>query len=136
MSAFMVGKKHIDTLVTEALRSDYGSAWGYYHGTHPRVEVTYDTADFIGQMLWNENERSMKARYGGDEPDAESYVFMGASHVSAVQLLKSLDCYEYQACETDDYFQSEAHSFCQALRRRAIGELPGYEAAVWGVPGE
>jgi hypothetical protein len=46
---------------------------------------------------------------------------------------KAIACYEYQACECADWEQSEAVQFCDALRRKMIARLPGYEAAPWGV---
>jgi len=50
-----------------------------------------------------------------------------------VQTLKAIACFDYQACETDDWQQSEAFAFCEALRDRAINKLPGYSEAKWGI---
>ena len=58
----------------------------------------------------------------------------GAPRYSPVQCLKMIDCYEYQSREGADWERSVARAFCEALRRRLIGALPGYEDAAWGVP--
>jgi len=52
---------------------------------------------------------------------------------SAVELIKALHCYEYQSCEHPGWRTSQAHSFCRALERRLIGELPGYDDAPWAI---
>lgn len=54
-----------------------------------------------------------------------------------VQLLKALDCFEYQSCETGDaFFASPAYELVTWARKALIGMLPGYEAADWGWPEE
>jgi len=85
MSAFLVGKAHIDALVEAALRHqrirlswfdrDLADAWtesgcdlARYHAllNAHRHEATFDQADRIGRMLWLENLRSVQARYPSD----------------------------------------------------------------------
>ena len=53
-----------------------------------------------------------------------------------IQLIKAVKCFMYQACETDDWEQSEAFAFCQGLISKYICKLPGYDAAEWGAPCE
>jgi len=52
---------------------------------------------------------------------------------SPVAVLKACDGYEYQACEHPGWEASEAHAYINALRRRAIHALPGYDEAAWEV---
>lgn len=40
--------------------------------------------------------------------------------------------YEYQACESDDWRDTEARAFVDAMRERLLGTLPGAEQASWG----
>jgi hypothetical protein len=52
---------------------------------------------------------------------------------SPAAVFKALDCYEYQSCEHAEWEDSEAKSFCDALRKRAGTKVPGYEEAPWEV---
>jgi len=51
-----------------------------------------------------------------------------------VQVLKSIDCLDYQSCEHPGWAASEAKAFIDRLQSAAIHALPGYEAAIWGAP--
>ena len=133
MSAFQVSDKHINAMLRGAgamARRQGGLTWAPQLGT-----VRYGTlAGFeerIGQVLTDENARSVAHRYS--EPAEEiAFSFNPFGPVpSAVETIKLCNCYRYQACETDDYEQTEAAAFINALRELAIACLPGYEAAPW-----
>ncbi|HCG01491.1 MAG TPA: hypothetical protein DEV93_13215 [Chloroflexi bacterium] len=157
MSAFMVGKQHIDLMVDATTYNVRHWPFSWYHeGTrhellhgssgetprHNAGSVEYSTAA-IGRMLIDENLRSIHARYpdtvdGGQVPGPfESYWEQPYScpimlpTVDAVQVLKAIDCYEYQSCEHDGWETSTARAFCDALRGAMIHRLPGYEEAQW-----
>lgn len=144
MSAYMVSKAHIDAMLTGATRYSrpYGLSW--YVG-HERHELRYDNLDAIGQMLVDANLRSIHARYPDCRTNPDNtpgpiarywdvpYVHETRADFSPVELLKAIDCFEYQACEDDDWETSEAHACCAALRHILIRVLPGYESAPWGI---
>jgi hypothetical protein len=139
MSAFQVSNGHIDRLVALALygpkerSSRYaGGDIGWYppswmrHNQHRSVDDR--SADSVGQMLADTNLRSIHARYP-DTVDGENvpgsifeewrvpYEFpVTTERVTALEGLLAIDCYEYQACEFDEWPQSEAQSFCHSLR--------------------
>lgn len=50
-----------------------------------------------------------------------------------VAVLKLIRCFEYQSCETDDWKESQAFAYCEALTVRMIHQLPGYDDAPWGL---
>ena len=58
MSAFMVSDAHIDALVTFAVRHQVS-----YRVNGSRIDVTKNNAEEIGQILVDENYRSLNARY-------------------------------------------------------------------------
>jgi hypothetical protein len=123
--------------------------------------------DAAFKLLIAENIRSLNHRYPGDEDwdDASEMVrreapaselveqalkarparsvwnFDGALSAKALatQIVKCCDCYDYQACETDDYERSEAKALVEKIRAQAIeigGESSGsklYDAMVWGL---
>ena len=93
----------------------------------------------IGRILLDENERSVRYRYpgcGADElPGTIGQEFLASyrfrpwpihAALAPLTILKACDGFDYQACETDDYDASLAATIINAIRRRAISELPGY----------
>lgn len=135
MSAFLVGYDHIDALLTFASDSSRPASYRYPGGE--RMEITTANATGIGRVLLAENERSLAARYSVEEvaagdfgPLASGYKFKRwAKPQSPVAILKGCDCFDYQACETDDYEETLACRIIDAIRQRAISRLPGYEDA-------
>jgi hypothetical protein len=140
MSAYIVGHDHIDALLTFATRRDRFGPVSYLPASGNRVEITSYNATEIGRILLTENERSVRHRYPGDAPgdlpgtsgeDAARYSFRPWQPQSppAVAILKGCDCFDYQACETDDYDTSLAARIIEAIRKRAIHRLTDYENA-------
>lgn len=150
MSAYMVDRSHVRFLVTAArLYSMKGRTFQWFHaGKWTRLDAS-DRAQLgaLGQLLWDANLRSIETRYPDTvgAPDrlpgviGETYIYAHASDfpynlVTAVQVLKSVSCLEYQSCEASDWEASEARAVCKALESAAIDALPGYDAAAWGAP--
>ena len=153
MSAYVVDKAHIDALVTTAIWGPAGTGasrdWSLpfrWRCGKDWWRADWDSATELGALLLGECVRSVRTWYPndglGDLPgparaywlDPYEYNSHGAPRYSPVQCLKMIDCYEYQSREGADWEQSVARAFCEGLRRRLIGALPGYEAAAWGVP--
>ena len=159
MSAYIVNDVHVHALLSAGLshgprrgilrwqapeseepagEQDYqaGEPWGATSvatATRRSRELTVETADSVGLMLLAQNYASVNFRYESKE-DEPLYRFTRlAGYPDPVIVLKALGCYEYQACETPDWEQTEAQAFCQALRKRMIGVLPGYEDAPWEI---
>ena len=123
MSAFIVEDDLIDLLVT------------YATGGSPAVRL-YDTdPQKLGELLVAENYRSVNFRYREqDAPHPYRWAFYSGI-IDPVQVIKSCNCYDYQACETDDYRDTEAARLVEAIRSKAIrAALPKLEAAKWGAP--
>lgn len=132
-----------------------GEPWGptaIIHAQERHRELTPESADRVGEMLLTQNERSYDHRYDGQDRQIRlGYHYEGRGvyaqmlgrypdgwrwsrvMVAPVGVLKAISCYEYQACEDPGWERSEARAFCDALRRRAIHALPGYDAAAWDV---
>lgn len=132
MSAFMVSKRHIDYLITAGL--DFANGYGPLRwGKDHRRELTRETASETGAILWAENRASVNYRYDENKA-ANPYEYSRyPGRIDPVQVLKAISCLEYQSCEHPEWEASEAKSFCEALRRRTIGFLPGFEDAAWEI---
>lgn len=134
MSAFVVSDAHINAIVNFTLicapaykLSGY-SFQGEYH--------EWPSPEKLGQILLDENVRSVNARYSNKtEPD--TFVFKRTwKAVSAVTMLKALDCLDYQSCESSDWEDTLAYRLIEVMRQWTIGRLPGYEEAEWGIEDE
>lgn len=162
MSAYMVDRNHVQYLVQSAFdisvhnrANRIADTFRYCHdddgiATHRALRTgDWDEATRIGQMLWDENRRSIEARYadtrGGDEvfrqnapgPVGETYHFEYTPTNYAfdpLQVICSCQCYEYQACEHREWETSEAHTFIRALIEYAIGAIDGINDRKWGAP--
>src|SRR5580704_16709688 len=145
MSAFVVGHDHIDALLTFADMKRLKDRLGY-HVNKGREQLSLTD---IGRILLAENERSVCTRYPdctpGNTPgkvgeEAIGYRFKTLQQAFQMQhtalcvmIIKACDCYDYQACETDDYRQSIAAHIVNTIRREAIRVMPGYDDAPWEI---
>ena len=117
MSAFLVSKAHIDTLVSASL------AYGM---------ITPGEADRAGGMLWDENSTSVNFRYDEDRA-LPHYTFKRTPVPAPVVVLKSIACLDYQSCEHKGWTKSEAKKFLAKLQAHAIASLDGYDNGPWGI---
>lgn len=132
MSAFMLDHAHINALVTAAFQLHPSYVWAGKEFDR----ATHETK--MGRILLAENARSVNARYPDTDGDATAGID-GYEHQlnlkdvgrPAVELIKLCNCYDYQACETDDYKQTPAARIVQGIRAAAINNLPGYDDAPW-----
>lgn len=143
MSAFVVGKAHIDAMVTTAFASQSNPL--YWRAGDGWRNTRETTPDAVGAMLLAECVASVRYRYddaGDDLPGPlsrywlEPYTHNGLWRYhgyNAVQMLKAIACYEYQSCEHPGWESSEARAFCESLRLHLINKLPGYEDAAWEI---
>jgi hypothetical protein len=151
MSAYIVEKHHIVFMVQAAMSrriAKCGFSWDV-DGYHQSLSCTdYNKAVEIANMLWQENIKSVSARYHDESADTLPGAINGEERVittkdfetivfdttEPVQVLKATDCYEYQSCEHDAWHRSAAKQFLDALRSYAWTCVPGYDDAEWGAP--
>ena len=110
MSAFLLCKAHIDTIVNGAIQLKV---------------IRPDQAEWLGQLLWDENYRSVNHRYSedNDPPEYKHEVYDAPFHPVAIVI--ALDCYDYQSCECPDWEKTEARQWSQRIREAAE------KAAIW-----
>ena len=129
MSAFLVSDKHI----TEMLRFASANDGRVYCGGEWLDLRVQENAQKVGQILVDENYRSLTSRYSRpNEPHTFQHNFLAFRPImDAVEVVKLCHCYNYQACETDDYYETPAHQIVSAIQDCAIRVLPGYDKAEW-----
>ena len=132
MSAFIVSDKHLNVILTMAVvkRASY-----YFEANGRRVDITRANASEIGQKLLDENFRSVNHRYRENDKAAKfEYRAVRSDEYSAVDVLKAIDCLDYQSCETDDWPKSEAYAILDGIKDSMIRALPGYaESRGWSL---
>lgn len=157
MSAYIVNLEHVAYLVQAGTacelgfrRSTLSWAWNidreadtYERQTLPAGDC--EQAQRVGQMLWDENIKSVQARYPRDAVAklpgtvdcGYEYPKQGEPRFDIfdpVQVIKACDCFDYQSCEHEGWVTSEAKAYIDALRHHAWSALPGYDGAAWGAP--
>ena len=135
MSAFVVDQEHIDELISAAIDLEIRARLATDRGYR---QVNHENASAFGRMLWAENVRSVVDRYrlsgtvetAEYEAAVEAYRF-ARRPVSPGRAAKRLACFEYQACECEDWEESLAYDFGSRMARALITKLPGYAEAPW-----
>jgi hypothetical protein len=140
VSANLVNKTLVDLLVTAAVKSgEPENPWFYYSLRDGTVRVTTANADQLGQMLWLKNWQHVEGwadpvdRQMRDEP---SYRYEPVGGVpDPLLVLKQIQYYEYQTAGDDAraWLVSEQATFLRWLQTTAIGKLPRYIEAPWGI---
>ena len=133
MSAYVVDHDTIDLLVSGAVFDPSGLVVFHEDSWH---RFTVAEAQSLGLILLGANVGSVNYRYHESAP-VPPYEFrrvfdLGES-VGATwwDVVKSCDCFTYQACESPTWGESLARSVIDELRRDAIHHLMPEEAA-WG----
>jgi len=126
MSAWLVSHAHISALVS-------ARHWATGFPGPSGLPAVSDT--ILGRLLLRENYLSLAARYGDpvDNVEIDAFRYADPRPHSPLEILKAIDCYEYQACEHDGWQASVARRYCEWLRCLAVSRLPGYEALPWGL---
>ena len=157
MSAFTVANEHIAVLLTAGLAVDHkplrweipaptdgglpldattgngvGAGWSINRPNTRTRSLTRASVDAVGQMLLDHNTASVNDRYNADDLAIYTYT-PPRGWRTAVEVLKAINCYRYQASETSDWTDTEAHHFCAALETAVITMLPGYSEAAWAI---
>src|ERR1019366_7436751 len=84
----------------------------------------------IFDMLRAQNIRSLAARYTEPWPvEPAEFVAAPAHLYSPLEVIHAIHCYEYQACETDDWRNTEASRWCRNAERTLLREIPEYANA-------
>lgn len=132
MSAFIVSSDHVAVIVNSGLVDCHDPLTWYFGNPQRSGKLDHTNAEEIGQMLWEENHRSVNFRY---REQAETLEYRHVFHVTrpGIEALKLIHSYEYQSCEHDGWESSEAKAFCDYLARRLINRLPEYQAAKWSI---
>lgn len=126
MSAYICELPHINALACYAVDNRLWSS----NDMSPSCPCTEQ--EQLGALLYAENAKSVAYRYTEEPEDDYEFHFVQTIANSAVQMIKAVRCYQYQACEHPGWDKSAAHTITEAIIEHAIARIPGYDSADWG----
>lgn len=132
MSAYIVDDKTIHAIVKgfEVYRAEY-QAEGYTKPIQILIDLK-EIRDGIGQSLLEQNYKSVNCRYS-ENVEVPKYEYEDVKINEGI-VLGCIQCYIYQACETDNFFETKLYNSLLRLKeemlRRYI-ERMGYDIP-WG----
>lgn len=108
MSAYVVSHETISVLVKgfEIYGVDYKAE---------NINNDLNKKKRIGQSLLDQNYASANQLYSENELVTPEFIYKDLD-VDAGIIYGCIQCYEYQACETDDYFESKLHFSLMRLK--------------------
>jgi|GEM_PF-2088757 len=149
MSAWIVSHYHVNVMVS----------WAMAHNvTYEHLGLSVHVSPASAAILYAQNVRSVDHRYSEKNPsDFKFHSESSALAMLPAAILKACHCLDYQSCETEDYYTTEAHTINQAIQHAALrlvvsvpdlvarklaneeinySALPGYEDTPWGLQGD
>lgn len=132
MSCFLVQHESIGLIASYAIKADILQYSICYPHKHLLTSI-----DQVCAILAQANLDSVAHRYGDDNQDP-IYIknclraAQNAPSASIGEMAKTLSCYEYQACEPDDFYESLAYKILTVCRVNLLRDIPEYaNAAGW-----
>lgn len=137
MSAYIMNDHEINTIVSYFIDPNNGrdgGAWVHF-GETSWDYLNKENAPKVAAILKAENIRSVNAKYGDNENPAYVFEYDPTARKRPMgNIIGALDCYEYQACETDDWHTSMAHEIVQGLRKHLLKTIAEAEDTyTWGI---
>lgn len=136
MSAYIMNDDEINTIVSYFVPTGAAEdgAWLRLGETEWNY-LNRENAPKVAAILMAENVRSVNAKYGDNEANPYVFEYLPKAHDrERGNIIGALDCYEYQACETDDWHTSLAHEIVQGFRKHLLKVIAESEGTyTWGI---
>tara|TARA_R110002012_G_scaffold12735_7_gene56274 strand:+ start:1791 stop:2273 length:483 start_codon:yes stop_codon:yes gene_type:complete len=139
MSAFQCTLTHLTAIVgtyigTRSYRQyEFENYAGYGFGSEGELLVS---------ILDKANVRSLDARYhlhkhytlSPDSATADKLLnYFECNPLTPGEMFKAINCLEYQSCEFDGWYESDAYKLLRIIRNSTQERVQGYEDAPWGM---
>ncbi len=121
MSAYIVNDKTIHAIVKgfEIYHAEY-SAEDYNKPIQIIINLQ-EIRNGIGQSLLNQNYKSVNCRYS-ENTKTPIYEYEDVETNEGI-ILGCIDCYIYQACETNDFFETELYKSLLKLKMAMLDRM-------------
>lgn len=138
MSAYIMGDQEINEIVSYFIHTRHtihGEGAWLRMGESEWNYLNAENAPKVAAILKAENIRSVNAKYGENESPAYVFEYSPTAHKRPVgNIIGALECYEYQACETNDWHTSLAHEIVNGLRKHLLKEIAEKDGTyTWGI---
>ena len=130
MSCFVVSDKHISAIIGWACRENISAGWGSNPGRYAYQPALEQEACDI---LYAANVKSVNARYKENEDTTGCTYLIDAPHLSPIEVIKAINCLEYQCDEWEEFDGSMAKAILRDIKEAAATKLPGYDTAKWSI---
>lgn len=134
MSAYIMSDQQINDIVNYFVNATASNQlWIKVDGDY--CYLTRDNARIVASILYLENVRSVDARY--NETNTADFAYKASYNtVTDKEVSHLIDSLEYQSCETDDYYTTEAYKILCSMRKNLLQrifaeEVDYQELAVW-----
>ena len=112
MSAFCVNPEQISEIVKYAKKKEFRYAYNCF----TKEQIDCDPKNMV-KLMAQANIDSLVARYGDDPKDYSDYVdecldsfsTLGRADLGSDDIYNMLACWNYQACEVDNWFETDAY---------------------------
>lgn len=121
MSAYIVNKQTIDVIVKGFEIYNVNYIAENYKAPIQIIINAQEMRNGIGQSLLDQNYNSVNYRYREDTQTPKyEYEDVPFEDFNEGLLYGCIECFEYQACETNDYFNSPMHYSLQRVKNAML----------------
>tara|TARA_R100001460_G_scaffold66593_1_gene106923 strand:- start:19 stop:444 length:426 start_codon:yes stop_codon:yes gene_type:complete len=138
MSAFCVNPEQISEIVKYAKKKEFRYAYNCF----TKEQIDCDPKNMV-KLMAQANIDSLVARYGDDPKDYSNYVdecldsfsTLGRADLGSDDIYNMLACWNYQACEVDNWFETDAYWLGVYLKDFAAKKMATNANVQWSYEG-
>lgn len=121
MSAYIMSDQQISDIVNYFVNSTASDQlWLCINGDYKYL--TRDNAEQVASILYLENKRSVDHRY--NETNEFDFTYKPSyKTVSDKEVSQLIDSLEYQSCETNDYYSTQAYQMLCNMRKNLLQRI-------------
>ena len=137
MSCYLMNEEEIGAIAKANFKPGIWSSKGRFYNVVTKELVQYESAEEAANALALQNIASCEARYPGkiaggflkNVEEQQAYLAGCAfaaskaknAYMKPMKLYGLVKTYEYQACETENWFETDAYWFCNKVANQAAG---------------
>ena len=142
MSCYLMNEEEIGAIAGANFRAGIYNSKGRFYNAATKELIEYASAEEAAIALAVQNIASCQARYpshgeiaggflksaeeekaylAGCVKAAEKAAYYNTAYMKPMKLYGLVKTYEYQACETENWYETNAYWFCNAVANQAAG---------------
>ena len=135
MSCYLMNEEEVGAIAAANFKGGIYNSKGRFYNAATKELVQYESAEEAANALALQNIASCEARYPGklaggflkNFEEEQAYLagvanaVRKAAYMKPMKLYGLVKTYEYQACETENWYETNAYWFCNAVANQAAG---------------